>query len=1281
MTEPATIPAAELLANLRRDTSDGVLRLASHAALPVVVDAGFVNLLRVNFFLDPPNVLPFEAEADLLLSPLCREIGGELYELDPAVRNLLLIMLQAQFGDERVRQVALLLEQYTQSTPTWTAQPELEQAQQLTALSFIDPARAQSWLDEVQTGAKTERLSPDWYVAMRARLADRPTANAQDELASALTALYDDSAGVRLGAVNTLAVLAQLPGTDTSAIVEELCLMLSARATSTIDRIGRDLQAALTLIGTLPRTGLLNLSDVKLGQADLRNLDLSECNLVAASLVRCDADGSNLALADLSSARLERVSMRGANLAKARLDHAILIDVDFSEANLAEAALPSPVSTLIRQGLIFTGANLADLQVVGGGYQVPDTATAAPSSVPQVGSARQRADALIQLASHPETAYNLDQAINAAEEAVGLYRQLSEQTKEVRDQNKLAQALIALSRLYADRGDLDQAIMIAEDTVAQLRSEDRVGLFPEALLDLGNLQYRARNYDGARRNLEEAVGLYRQGAAPASIWPVLSLGLLTLAELYADNHELASYYYDEAIELFRHAGPEYDAQLGSALLSQSQWLMSQSSFDDAESSAEEAKDIFTRLQDEAQLFACDMTLGDIATRQARSFTAVARYTVARTQAHQAGRPHDEALAWLSLADSYEHDGRDEEAASALMNAASMFLELGDYQNHADAQLRVARIRMKSSQWESAILALHIARSSYKLIDDEASTALTWFHLGEALRASERLDEAIDAFGRAADGYAHIPDRSAQGRTLNTLSATLIEAGRLKEALEVSQRAEEILRLVGDNTNLELAFENTRTALRASTDEEPRPAVAVMGWDFDLGLLIPLREEFDLAREVFEFGAPINDGGYYLHPFTVSGTRLRGLALVLFDLGLTGSAVAATRLLDRFEFGVLAAVGIAGALDPGLRLGDVVIASSVDEYLVAARATNAGSGHDSFEVGSASWVASRDLVTYAHNFRYLDDGFEAWQRRSARRLPAASDLARSEPDYLIAPLADGDAIGAGEAFAQWLRQHNRFPGALEMEAGGAARMVSPSKQTDILVVRGISDLADERKRDLDATAGVGVDRGAWRRYATLNAFDLLAALVTNPAFPWTTPRTAAEPEELHRLQLAVEKLERQFGSDHRRTLVARNNLAHACNEAGRPDLALPQFEAVAASFAKTKGDHPDTLTARSNLAATYRATGRLQEAIALDEQVLADRARVLGGDHPDTVTSRYNLAADHFEAGGVATAITLLRRVVADRERMLGSDHPDTGAARDNLAIAQEAQLKSSRTGL
>jgi nucleoside phosphorylase len=454
----------------------------------------------------------------------------------------------------------------------------------------------------------------------------------------------------------------------------------------------------------------------------------------------------------------------------------------------------------------------------------------------------------------------------------------------------------------------------------------------------------------------------------------------------------------------------------------------------------------------------------------------------------------------------------------------------------------------------------------------------------------------------------------------------------------------------------------------------------MRHDYDLGLLIPLREEFDQAREVFEFGAPENDGGYFLYPFTVPGTGLRGLALVLFEMGLGEAAVAVTYLLGRFELGVLAMAGIAGALEPDLRLGDVVIAKSVDEYLAAAKATAASSGRYDFEVAGATWTASRDLVTYAQNFRYLGDGFKAWQQRAAARLPAASKLARPEPDYLVAPIASGDVVGADEEFAQWLLRHNRFRAALEMEAGGAARAVYRSGQTDLLVVRGISDFADKRKKKLDAATDAGAQRGAWRRYAALNAFDLLGTLAANPEFPWRKSKTTAEPAQVGRLRLIVEELQGQFPGDDHRVLAARNNLARACTAAGRPDLALPHYEVIAASFAKTKGYHPDALTARSNLAAAYRAAGRPSEAIELDEQVLADRARVLGADHPDTIASRSNLAADHFEADDVGTAITMLQQVVADRERILGLDHPDTRAARDSLAVARQAQLASSGPG-
>ncbi len=52
-------------------------------------------------------------------------------------------------------------------------------------------------------------------------------------------------------------------------------------------------------------------------------------------------------------------------------------------------------------------------------------------------------------------------------------------------------------------------------------------------------------------------------------------------------------------------------------------------------------------------------------------------------------------------------------------------------------------------------------------------------------------------------------------------------------------------------------------------------------------------------------------------------------------------------------------------------------------------------------------------------------------------------------------------------------------------------------------------------------------------------------------------------------------------------------------------------------AKPKPGSPEALTSRSNLAAAYQEAGRTAEAIALYEQTLAARERLLGPDHPDT----------------------------------------------------------------
>lgn len=175
-----------------RDHAETLVALASHAALPVVLNPDFVHLLRVNYFLDPPDTLPYAAEAELLLSPLCTEVDQGLYAIDPDLRDVLLRHLIEKQGPGRLHDVARLLWEYGQRGTPWSDRPGLPEAQQLSALNFIDPARAQDWLTraEAEAGPGAE-ADERWFVAMREDLESRAAAvkEAQEraDLASGLT--------------------------------------------------------------------------------------------------------------------------------------------------------------------------------------------------------------------------------------------------------------------------------------------------------------------------------------------------------------------------------------------------------------------------------------------------------------------------------------------------------------------------------------------------------------------------------------------------------------------------------------------------------------------------------------------------------------------------------------------------------------------------------------------------------------------------------------------------------------------------------------------------------------------------------------------------------------------------------------------------------------------------------------------------------------------------------------------------------------------------------------
>ena len=160
-----------------RDYGSALVRLASHAALPVVLNPDFVHLLRVNYFLDPPVTLSYAAEAELLLSPLCNEVDQGLYVIDPELRDVLLQHLIEECGSDRLHDVAHLLWEYGQRGTPWLDRPGLSEAQQLTALNFIDPTGAQDWLARAEESVDpATAVDERWFVAMRQDLEDRAAA-------------------------------------------------------------------------------------------------------------------------------------------------------------------------------------------------------------------------------------------------------------------------------------------------------------------------------------------------------------------------------------------------------------------------------------------------------------------------------------------------------------------------------------------------------------------------------------------------------------------------------------------------------------------------------------------------------------------------------------------------------------------------------------------------------------------------------------------------------------------------------------------------------------------------------------------------------------------------------------------------------------------------------------------------------------------------------------------------------------------------------------------------
>ncbi len=181
------------------------------------------------------------------------------------------------------------------------------------------------------------------------------------------------------------------------------------------------------------------------------------------------------------------------------------------------------------------------------------------------------------------------------------------------------------------------------------------------------------------------------------------------------------------------------------------------------------------------------------------------------------------------------------------------------------------------------------------------------------------------------------------------------------------------------------------------------------------------------------------------------------------------------------------------------------------------------------------------------------------------------------------------------------------------------------------------------------------------------------------------------EGLPILQDVVDRRRISPGKDNIETVGSMNTLAIVLTDALRFDDSEKLFlEAIEIQDRLTGRDHPFAIELRANLAwALYSASmyarevdraadevlarQRLERAMALGEEALQARNRILGEEHPNTLTSIANLAVVYKAMGMTDKAEAMQRKEMELCIKVLGEEHPDAIVSIANLGSSLRDQ--------